>query len=273
MTTFRIGGLDIKAVSDGKLKTSLDNLIGLDPARGEALAGPTDDGAFFIAVNCFVVARDGRVILIDAGAGASMQPTLGRLPENLSAAGIDPSAVTHMVLTHIHPDHANGLVDESGAPHYPNAEIVVHEEEAAFWLAPARGPEPPNVTRNRTRAGINLAPYRERLRTVRDGESYLGLSAILAPGHTPGHTCWRVESNGDALLAWGDVVHFAAIQIPHPDAAVTYDLDKERARTTRKRILDMVATERLAIAGTHVAAPGLGHVVRRKEGFAFEPMD
>jgi glyoxylase-like metal-dependent hydrolase (beta-lactamase superfamily II) len=271
MTTFRIGGLDIKAVSDGKLKTSLDNLVGLDRARGEELAGPTDDGTFFIAVNCFVIAREGRVILIDAGAGASMQPTLGGLPENLRTAGIDPSVVTHVVLTHIHPDHAKGLGDESGAPHYPNAEIVVHEDEAAFWLAPARGSEPPNVARNRTRAAINLAPYRERLRSVRNDELYLGLTAILAPGHTPGHTCWRVESNGEALLAWGDLVHFAAIQIPHPDAAVSYDLDKERARITRRRILDMVATERLAIAGAHVAAPGLGHVVRRNKGFAFEP--
>jgi glyoxylase-like metal-dependent hydrolase (beta-lactamase superfamily II) len=268
----RIADLDIKAVSDGQLKTSLDNLIGLDRARGEELAGPTEDGVFFIAVNCFVIARDGGVILIDAGAGTTMQPTLGRLPDNLRAAGIDPSAVTHVVLTHIHPDHANGLVDESGAPHFPNAEIVVHEEEVAFWLTPARGPEPPNVARNRARAGVNLAPYRERLRTVRDGESYLGLTAILAPGHTPGHTCWRVESKGAALLAWGDLVHFAAIQIPHPDAAVTYDLDKERARVTRRRILDMVASERLAIAGAHVAAPGLGSVARRNGGFAFEPM-
>src|SRR5215217_8863392 len=218
LATIQIGNLEIKGLTDGILKTSLDNLIGMARVEAERLVGPTDAGSFFIPVNNFVVERGEKTILIDAGAGHTMQPTLGRLPANLREAGIDPASVTHVVLTHIHPDHANGLVDDAGHPHFPNAEIVVHEKEAAFWLAPAQGPEPDNVQRNRARAKINLAPYLERLRRVRDGEEILGLTPICAPGHTPGHTCWRIASGKDALLAWGDLVHFAAIQISHPDA-------------------------------------------------------
>src|SRR5262245_60743792 len=270
ITTLRIGQLEVGAASDGRLKTSLDNLIGMDRARAEKLVGTTDAGSFFIPVNNFIIRRDGKTILIDAGAGNTMQPTLGRLPAELRGAGIDPSAVTHVVLTHIHPDHANGLVDDAGLPHYPNAEILVHEVEIAFWLAEPRGAEPENVARNRARARVNLAPYSGRLRRVRDGEALFGLTAILAPGHTPGHTCWRVEHGRDAFLAWGDIVHFAAIQIAHPDAAATYDIDKDLARASRLRILDMAAADRLAIAGAHVDAPGLGYVVRRNGSYAFD---
>jgi len=267
----RIGDFEVHAVSDGALKTSLDHLVGMPRREGEELVGETQHGAFFIPVNSFVVRHNAKTILIDAGAGRTMQPTLGELPANLKAGGIAPSSITHVVLTHIHPDHANGLVDEAGAPHYPAAELVVHEKEVDFWLAPASRPEPDNVRRNRARAVINLAPYRERLRCVRDGDDIFGLTPILSPGHTPGHTCWRIGSGSPALLAWGDVVHFSAIQISHPDAAVTYDLDKDLARASRQRILDMVAVERLAIAGAHVQGPGLGYVVRRGGRYTFVP--
>lgn len=268
--TLRVAGVEVEAVSDGTLKSSVDNVIGMERGRIDALVRTPDD-AILIPVNNFLIRRGGNTILIDAGAGNTMQPTLGHLPANLRAAGVDPAAVTHVVLTHIHPDHANGLVDDAGAPHYPNAEIVVHATEADFWLAPAAGREPETVQRNRARARINLAPYGDRIRRVHDGEEVLGLTPLLAPGHTPGHTCWLMGARPGALIAWGDVVHFSAIQIPHPDVAVTYDLDKDLARTTRQRVLDLVATERLAIAGAHVDAPGLGYVVRKGSGYAFEP--
>ena len=94
------------------------------------------DGSVAIPVNNFLIRRGGKVILIDAGAGNTMQPTLGKLPGNLRAANVDPATVSHIVLTHLHPDHANGLVDDDGKPHYPNAEIVVNETEIEFWIAP-----------------------------------------------------------------------------------------------------------------------------------------
>lgn len=267
----RIGDLDVMGVSDGILKTSLDLIIGMERAQSEQLVGGTDNGSLFIPVNNFVVKRDGKIILIDAGAGNTMQPTLGKLPANLRAAGIDPAAVTHILLTHMHPDHANGLVDDNGAPHYPNAEIVAHEKEAEFWLEPAPGTEPAPVARNRARTRINLAPYLDRLRRVRDDEEVLGFVPVPAYGHTPGHTVWRLDSGRDAFIAWGDLVHLSAIQISHPDTALTYDLDKDQASRSRRRILDMAAKDRLVIAGAHVSGAGLGYVVRKGLSYAYEP--
>jgi glyoxylase-like metal-dependent hydrolase (beta-lactamase superfamily II) len=127
------------------------------------------------------------------------------------------------------------------------------------------------VKGNRARTKINLKPYLDRMRRVRDGEEFAGFTPVLAPGHTPGHTCWVLAAGAGGFMAFGDVVHLSAIQITHPDAALTYDLDKDQAIASRKRILDMAASEGLAIAGAHVNAPGFGYVVRKGASFAFEP--
>jgi glyoxylase-like metal-dependent hydrolase (beta-lactamase superfamily II) len=266
-----VGEVQVLGLSDGTLPTSLDKVVDMDPVQVERLVGGTDNGTFQIPVNNFLIRRGGKVIMIDAGAGNTMYPTLGKLPGNLRTAGIDPSAVTHIVITHLHGDHANGLVDDAGHAHYPNAEIVVHEVEADFWMRPDRAGDIDKVKANRARTKINLKPYLDRIHKVRGSEEYLGFAPVLAPGHTPGHTCWLLAAGGGGFMALGDVVHVSAIQISHPDAGMIYDLDKDQAVKSRKRILDMAATDRHAIAGAHVNAPGFGHVVRKGTSFAFEP--
>jgi len=265
------GDIEMKSVTDGTIPTSFERLVDIERAVAERLVGTHDNGCFTLPVNNFFCHRGDKVIMIDAGAGNTMYPTLGRLVGNLRAAGVEPSTVAHIVITHLHGDHANGLVDDNGAPHFPNAEIIVHETEAAFWMK-ADGPgDIDKVKKNRSRTKINLKPYRDRIRRVRDGEDYLGFVPVLAPGHTPGHTCWLFAAHGGGYLALGDVIHVSAIQISHPEAGTTYDLDKDQAIASRKRILDMAASERLMIAGAHVNAPGLGYVMRRGARFAFEP--
>ncbi|HEY7248354.1 MAG TPA: MBL fold metallo-hydrolase [Xanthobacteraceae bacterium] len=270
MREFRCGDLELKGLSDGILKTSLDFVLGMERAKSEALVGATNDGSLFIPVNNFLFRREGATVLIDSGAGNSMQPTLGKLPADLKAAGIDPADVTHIVLTHMHPDHANGLVDDAGEAAYPNAEILVHAQELDFWMAENDGSESEAVKRTRARNRVNLKPYGERIRPMHDGEEVLGCAPLPAPGHSPGHTCWRVGAGRDAFIAWGDLVHFSAIQIAHPNTAVKYDLDPDLARRSRLRMLDMIATEGLAIAGAHVNGPGLGYLTRKGTGYTFE---
>jgi glyoxylase-like metal-dependent hydrolase (beta-lactamase superfamily II) len=270
LPSMRAGDVEVQGLSDGILKTSVDVVVGMERAQAVQLLG-SPDGSVFIPVNNFLIRRAEKTILIDAGAGNTMQPTLGKLPDNLRAAGVEPAAITHIVITHLHPDHANGLVDDSGKPHYPNAEIVVHETEVEFWTRPDLANDDDRVKGNRARTRLNLKPYLDRIRRVRDGEEFSGFTPVRAPGHTPGHTCWLLAAAGGGFMAFGDVVHFSAIQISHPETAVTYDLDKDLAAKSRKRILDMAASEHLAIAGAHVNAPGFGYVVRKGASFAFEP--
>jgi len=268
---FYIGDLVLNAFSDGTLKTSLDFVLGMERAQSEKLVGGTSDGSITIPVNNFLFRRDGATVLIDAGAGDTMQSTLGKLPANLKATGIDPADITHIVLTHLHPDHANGLVDDRGEAVYPNAELLVHAREVDFWMAENEATPSDAVKRTRARNKINLQPYGSRIRRMRDGEEMLGCTPILAAGHSPGHTCWRIGAGREAFIAWGDLVHFAAIQIAHPATAVKYDLDPDEARASRLRMFDMIATDGLAIACAHVAAPGFGYLGRSGASYNFEP--
>ena len=268
----KIGDIEVTALSDGVLTTSLDVVLGMEPDEKERLAGLKTTDPLPIAVNAFLLERGGRRALIDAGAGHTMGPTLGKLPDHLRALAVAPEEIETIFLTHLHPDHSNGLVDDAGRPHYPNAELIVHETEAAFWLDRDEASAPNDrIRRGIANNRLSTAPYRDRLRTVRDGEAMPGISAVLMPGHTPGHTGWLIQSGKDGLLIWGDLVHLAAIQIPRPDTGLVYDVDPQMACATRKRMFDRIAADKLRVAGAHMDFPGFGAIVRKGTGFAFEP--
>lgn len=174
-------------------------------------------------------------------------------------------------LTHLHPDHSNGLVDDAGAAIYPNAEVILHEQEARFWLdRDETSVSEERIRRNIAKARVTTGPYRSRMRTVRDGEAVPGISAILQPGHTPGHTAWLLESGSENLLIWGDLVHLAAIQIPRPDTGLVYDVDPQMACASRALMFDRIAADRLRVGGMHMDFPGFGFLTRGRAGFRFE---
>ena len=268
-----IGDITVTALSDGVLAAPLDVVLGVERAEIERLAGRKPGEPLPIAVNAFLLERAGKWALVDTGSGNSMGPTLGKLPENLRVLGVTPERIETIFLTHLHPDHSNGLVDDAGNAIYPNAEVVLHETEAAFWLDrdEASGATE-RIRRNIAKTKVTTAPYRERMRTVRDGEAVPGISALLLAGHTPGHTGWLVQSGKGSLLIWGDLVHLAAIQIVRPDTGLVYDVDPQAACATRRRMFDRVAADKLAVAGAHLDFPGFGTIVRKGSGFAFEPI-
>jgi glyoxylase-like metal-dependent hydrolase (beta-lactamase superfamily II) len=270
--TRKIGDIAVTALSDGVLAAPLDVVLGMDKGEAERLAGTKPGEPEPIAVNAFLLELGGTWALVDTGAGNTMGPTLGKLPDSLRALGVAPGEIETIFLTHLHPDHSNGLVDDAGRAIYPNAEIVLHEREAQFWLDrdEATGASE-RIRRNIAKAAVTTAPYRERMRTVRDGEVRPGVSAVLLAGHTPGHTGWLIASGRSSLLIWGDLVHLASIQVPRPDTGLVYDVDPQVACATRRRMFDRIAADRLAVAGAHLDFPGFGTIVREGTGFAFEP--
>jgi len=267
----RVGDIDVTTVSDGILNATLNNFVGITPAEAERMSGFPAAGPVPLAVNAFLLTFNGKRALIDAGSSSTMGPTLGKLPDNLRAIGVAPETIDVVLLTHIHPDHSNGLVDDAGGANFPNADIIVSGEDLRFWVE--REPQASdNEFRQRNMAAARraFAPYRGRLRTISSGEALPGVTAHPQPGHTPGHTGWLIASGGDALLIWGDIVHVTGVQFARPDAALTFDLDPEAARRSRTRVFDWVATDGIRVAGAHLDLPGFGHVSRGGSGYRFE---
>ena len=108
------------------------------------------------------------------------------------------------------------------------------------------------------------------LRVKGGGEA--GIAAQLAPGHTPGHTAWRIETGGEPVLAWGDVVHVAALHLARPETTMVYDLDPPTATATRKALLDWAAESGALVASAHLAAPGLGRIRRASDRYVYQPL-
>ena len=156
------------------------------------------------------------------------------------------------------------MTGPKGEAIFPRAELFIHEVEAAFWLDRTLQPgDSERVVNNSKRQREVTAPYRARIHRVKDGEVLPGISAMMRPGHTPGHTNWLIQSGGERLLIWGDIVHLAAVQLARPEARLIYDVDTDMAAATRAKVLDWAEKERLTVAGAHIGFPGFGHVVRK----------
>ena len=223
-----------------------------------------------ISVNAFALRMNGRTYLIDCGSADIMGPTCGHLPANLAATGIDPASVDGVLLTHVHPDHSNGLTDvATSARLFPNAEVIVHENEINHWFNDelmAKAAERPR--RRYFEAGrTQLKPYMaaDRVRTFRNGEVLPGVTAIPIAGHTPGHTAYVIASGGQTLIVWGDTVHVPEIQVARPEVTMEFDSDPQAAAATRQMVFDMVVSDDMLIGGMHLHFPGFGHM-RREAG-------
>jgi glyoxylase-like metal-dependent hydrolase (beta-lactamase superfamily II) len=269
----KVGDVTVTAVSDGSLKSSLDVIVGLSPDECARLAGCAYDAPVWLPVNAFLVDFPGRRVLVDAGSGTNMQPTLGELPAKLRAIGAAPESIDTILLTHLHPDHANGLIDAEGKANFPDADLILHQQESRFYLErDANDGDNERVRRTLVQSKQATAPYRGRIRTVPDGEAMPGMTALLQPGHTPGHTCWLLQSGGERLLIWGDIVHLPSVQVPRPDTALVFDVDPALARQSRAKVFDWVARERIRVAGAHLPFPGFAMIEQSGGGYSYKPL-
>lgn len=271
MPSINIGDFTVTAFSDGLFATTIDVTVNADKAMTQRISGRSLSEPVYLSVNAFLVEGRGVRALVDAGTSDTMGPALGKLPDNLRAAGKPLDSITHVLLTHIHPDHSNGLIDSAGAAYFPNAELVVQDEEYRFWIERDLSQAAHERQRgNMIRARASVAPYGQRTTRIEDGEYLPGLHAQKSPGHTPGHTAWTVADGRDSLMIWGDTIHMAFLQLERPDIAFMFDVDPAQAVQSRMRLLDQTSADRVRIAGMHLDFPGFGFVKRRNGRYYIE---
>jgi glyoxylase-like metal-dependent hydrolase (beta-lactamase superfamily II) len=262
-----VGDIAVATINDGMIPATFDHIVGADPAACEAAhRAALRPMPPWLTLDTYLIETADRLMLVDAGYADTI-PTVGRLLPNLAALGVKPADIDAVLMTHLHADHDAGLITKQGTAVFPRAELVVHEDELTFWR------DDSNIVRlsegqktDFTLATAVLAAYADRIRSVRAGDIGYGISAVPTPGHTPGHTAWRISSGGEQLLIWGDVIHLPGVQFAIPEASVIYDLDSHAAATARRRVLDMVATDRIPVAGIHLDFPGYGLVTAETNG-------
>jgi len=270
-----IGDIDVIAVGDGYL--ALDSAV-LPAAKAEEVRPLLDEaclpqGPVRTYINGFVVEAKGKRILIDAGLGRGAVETAGHLAANLAASGVAPETIDLVLLTHLHRDHVRGITGEGGKAVFPNAAVMVHERDLAFWSDEAEeGRAPAFAKQHFGIARAALAPYKGRIETFSKAREIIGgISAVAAAGHTPGHTMYRIVSNNSSLLIAGDIVHLPALQFPRPDWSIILDVDLQAAADTRCRFLEAAAADGEMLTGMHFSFPGFGHVRKAGRGFRVVP--
>jgi glyoxylase-like metal-dependent hydrolase (beta-lactamase superfamily II) len=270
-----LGDFEVTALNDGTFPMDLVKLlINITPKQlDEDLSRSFLTNPVEASVNGFLINTGTKLVLIDTGAGTFFGPTVGKLVTNLKASGYRPDEVDEVYITHMHPDHIGGLLMQDGKVAFPNAVVRAAQQEADYWLSRAKmAAAPADAKDGFANAQKALAPYvaAGRFKPF-DGDVELvpGIRSVANPGHTPGHTLYMVESAGEKLLLWGDLMHAAAAQFPDPSVSLQYDSDLAAAREQRKKVFADAAEHRYWIGGAHLPFPGIGHLRTNGSGYTF----
>jgi glyoxylase-like metal-dependent hydrolase (beta-lactamase superfamily II) len=273
-----LGDFEVTALSDGTVALPMEKLMtGTTPAKVEAaLAKVYLKPGFETSVNAYLINTGTKLVLIDAGAGNLFGPTLGKLVANLKASGYQPEQVDEIYITHMHADHVGNLV-ANGKLVFPNATVRAGKADADFWLSKENLEKAPDAMKDFFKgAQASLNPYvtAGKFKAIEaEGELVPGIRAIPAPGHTPGHMFYEVSSKGQKLVAWGDVMHVAAVQFPDPSVTIQFDSDSKAALAARKKAFADAAKQGYFVAVAHISFPGIGQLRADGAGYRWIPVN
>ena len=272
-----LGAFEVTALSDGTVDLPVDKLLtGTTPAKIQAaLARAYLTSPVETSVNGYLINTGSKLVLIDAGAAGLFGPTLGKLVANLKASGYTPEQVDEIYITHLHADHVGGITSADGKAVFPNAILRADKKEAGFWLDQATMDKAPAGMKDFFKgAMLSMRPYVEAGKFKPfEGDTQLvpGIKSFATRGHTPGHAAYVVESQGQKLVVWGDLMHVAAVQFPDPSVTIGFDVDPKAAAPQRKKAYADAAAAGYYVAIAHVAFPGIGQLRHDGKGYRWLP--
>ncbi len=271
-----IGDIEVTALSDGTVGLPVDKLL-TNTQPGEVEHALQDNHLTVpleTSVNGYLINTGSKLVLVDTGAAGLFGPTLGNLLANLKASGYQPDQVDEIYVTHMHADHVGGLM-AGDQPAFPKAVVRAAQTEAGHWLSEANMNAAPESAKGFFKGAMaSLNPY---VKTGQfkpfegDGELVPGVRAVAAQGHTPGHTIYVVESKGDKLVLWGDLMHVAAVQFADPAVTIQFDTDPKAAAPQRMKAYEDAAKGGYYVAGAHLSFPGIGRLRASGKGYVFMP--
>jgi glyoxylase-like metal-dependent hydrolase (beta-lactamase superfamily II) len=271
-----LGDFEITALSDGTFPMNLGKLLThITPQQLEAaLAHSFLKDPVEASVNGFLINTGAKLVMVDTGAGTFFGPTLGKLLSNLKASGYQPEQVDEIYITHMHGDHVGGLLAD-GKPAFANAIVRASQPEADYWLSKVHMDAAPADRKDGFQSAMAaLNPYvaAGKFKPFSgDVELAPGIRAVAAPGHTAGHTLYVIESKGETLVLWGDVMHAAAVQFPDPSVTIRFDTDSAQAALQRQKVFGDAAEHGYWVGGAHLPFPGIGHLRSAGAGYLYVP--
>jgi glyoxylase-like metal-dependent hydrolase (beta-lactamase superfamily II) len=246
-----------------------------DQALAAAEAAYMPKGMVTVPFNPQLINTGSKLVLIDTGFGPTPNAPVGLLTANLAAAGIDPKAIDIVIISHLHPDHTNGIKNAEGGLLFPNAEIKVPTADWAFWMSDDNMAKAPNDMMKNYFANTRkvYAGLADKVTRYEWGNEVApGVTALDASGHTPGHTAFAVASGNARVLVQSDVTNIPELFLRNPDWHVAFDIDPQKAAQTRRKFYDMAAAEKALIVGFHFTFPSMGYVEKADAGYRLVPI-
>jgi len=275
----KVGSMEVIALNDGiarrPLAAEFVKNAPLDEVKALLASQKLPTDYIDIPFTPFLIVDGNQRYLMDTGFADNGSASTGKLIANMAAAGYKPEDINHVVISHFHGDHINGIRYKNGSLVYPNAKIHVPSAEYAFWMDKERMEKAPAGLKaafaNAQRIFGDLPA--DRLVKFESGSQVApGITSVAAFGHTPGHTLFTVKSGDQSFVYVADLTNVPELFARNPDWAVTFDMDPEMARQTRRKIFDMIVKEKMMTGGFHFPFPAMGTMTPSGNGYQFTPI-